>query len=106
MKQQRHTVDQIISKLRRADVELGKGCWRPGGVRAHRRGVDRGLHGLLIAKVMAIEERHCACGDAVQPKERAISNRITSRQVLARPGTSAKHHAARAAAARSGPPKS
>jgi putative transposase len=25
MKQQRHTVDQIISKLRRADVELGKG---------------------------------------------------------------------------------
>ena len=25
MKQKRHTVDQIISKLRRADVELGKG---------------------------------------------------------------------------------
>lgn len=25
MKQQRHTVEQIISKLRRADVELGKG---------------------------------------------------------------------------------
>jgi len=25
MKQQRHTVDQIIGKLRRADVELGKG---------------------------------------------------------------------------------
>ena len=25
MKQKRHTVDQIIAKLRRADVELGKG---------------------------------------------------------------------------------
>ena len=25
MKQQRHSVDQIIGKLRRADVELGKG---------------------------------------------------------------------------------
>jgi len=25
MKQNRHTVDQIIAKLRRADVELGKG---------------------------------------------------------------------------------
>ena len=25
MKQQRHSVEQIISKLRRADVELGKG---------------------------------------------------------------------------------
>jgi putative transposase len=25
MKQQRHTVDQIIGKLRRADIELGKG---------------------------------------------------------------------------------
>jgi transposase-like protein len=25
MKQQRHSVDQIISKLRRTDVELGKG---------------------------------------------------------------------------------
>ena len=25
MKQKRHTVDQIIGKLRRADVELGKG---------------------------------------------------------------------------------
>ena len=25
MKQQRHSVDQIIAKLRRADVELGKG---------------------------------------------------------------------------------
>ena len=25
MKQKRHTVDQIISKLRQADVELGKG---------------------------------------------------------------------------------
>jgi len=25
MKQKRHTVDQIIKKLRRADVELGKG---------------------------------------------------------------------------------
>ena len=25
MKQKRHTVDQIISKLRKADVELGKG---------------------------------------------------------------------------------
>ena len=25
MKQKRHTTDQIISKLRRADVELGKG---------------------------------------------------------------------------------
>ena len=25
MKQKRHTVDQIVSKLRKADVELGKG---------------------------------------------------------------------------------
>jgi putative transposase len=25
MKQKRHTVDQIIAKLRRADIELGKG---------------------------------------------------------------------------------
>ena len=25
MSQKRHTIDQIISKLRRADVELGKG---------------------------------------------------------------------------------
>jgi hypothetical protein len=25
MKQNRHTVDQIIAKLRRADIELGKG---------------------------------------------------------------------------------
>ena len=25
MKQQRHSVDQIVSKLRKADVELGKG---------------------------------------------------------------------------------
>ena len=25
MKQNRHTVDQIIAKLRRADVDLGKG---------------------------------------------------------------------------------
>ena len=25
MKQKRHSVDQIISKLRKADVELGKG---------------------------------------------------------------------------------
>jgi transposase-like protein len=25
MKQKRHTVDQVIAKLRRADVELGKG---------------------------------------------------------------------------------
>ena len=25
MKQQRHSVDQIIGKLRRADVEIGKG---------------------------------------------------------------------------------
>ena len=29
MKQKRHTVDQIISKLRRADVELGKGMKVP-----------------------------------------------------------------------------
>ena len=29
MKQKRHTVDQIISKLRRADVELGKGTKVP-----------------------------------------------------------------------------
>ena len=29
MKQNRHTVDQIISKLRRADVELGKGKKAP-----------------------------------------------------------------------------
>ena len=35
MKQKRHSVDQVIAKLRRADVELGKGkrsrkfasCW-------------------------------------------------------------------------------
>ena len=29
MKQQRHSVDQIIAKLRRADVELGKGMKVP-----------------------------------------------------------------------------
>lgn len=29
MKQKRHTVDQIIAKLRRADVELGKGMKVP-----------------------------------------------------------------------------
>ena len=29
MKQKRHTVDQIIAKLRRADVELGKGIKVP-----------------------------------------------------------------------------
>jgi transposase len=29
MKQNRHTVDQIIAKLRRADVELGKGIKVP-----------------------------------------------------------------------------
>jgi transposase-like protein len=29
MKQKRHTVDQIISKLRRADVEVGKGMKVP-----------------------------------------------------------------------------
>lgn len=29
MKQKRHTVDQVISKLRRADVELGKGVKVP-----------------------------------------------------------------------------
>ena len=29
MKQKRHTVDQIIAKLRRADVELGKGSKVP-----------------------------------------------------------------------------
>ena len=30
MKQQRHTVDQIIGKLRRADIELGEGKKVPG----------------------------------------------------------------------------
>ena len=30
MKQQRHSVDQIIAKLRRADVELDKGQKIPG----------------------------------------------------------------------------
>ena len=29
MKQKRHTIDQIISKLRQADVELGKGVKVP-----------------------------------------------------------------------------
>ena len=28
MPQKRHTVDQIVAKLRKADVELGKGNWQ------------------------------------------------------------------------------
>jgi hypothetical protein len=37
MKKNRHTVDQIIVKLRRADVELGKGKGELSGALAARR---------------------------------------------------------------------